>query len=102
MESAFDPASTSGNSDDWAHLNDVEILSDGTHMLSPRNHDRVIFVHPGEGLLEGRTLGEEDNYDILYEQHNLDYLTGNDGTHSVLVAYSHNNRVVEFESRSVG
>lgn len=99
LESAFDRNTTGAQDDpnDWAHLNDVERLRDGTYMLSPRNHDQVIFVKPGEGLLESRTLGVDENHSILYEQHNPDYLYGDDGTDSVLVADSQNNRIVEYE-----
>ncbi|MFC6795386.1 arylsulfotransferase family protein [Halobaculum halobium] len=100
MDSAFDPATSGGDSDDWAHLNDVEILEDGTYMLSPRNHDQVIFVRPGEGLVRDRTLGADEEYDILYEQHNPDYLTGDGQTRSVLVADSQNNRIIEYERRN--
>lgn len=102
MEAAFDRNTTGAQDDpnDWAHLNDVERLPDGTYMLSPRNHDQVIFVKPGEGLLESRTLGVDENHSILYEQHNPDYLYGDDGTESVLVADSQNNRIVEYESKN--
>jgi hypothetical protein len=81
---------------DWAHLNDVEALPDGSIMLSPRNFDRVIFYNRGEGINHSRTLGAEDNYSILYEQHNPDYLTAANTSPSVLVADSHNNRIIEY------
>lgn len=99
MDLGFDRNTTGAQDDpnDWAHLNDVERLRDGTYMLSPRNHDQVIFVKPGEGLLESRTLGGDGNHSILYEQHNPDYLYGKNGTESVLVADSQNNRIVEYE-----
>lgn len=97
MDSEFS-RETTGDRDpnDWAHLNDVEQLRNGTFMLSPRNHDQVIFVRPGSGLIESKTLGSDDNYDILYEQHNPDYLYGSDGQESVIVADSQNNRIVEY------
>ncbi|SDM75701.1 Arylsulfotransferase (ASST) [Halogranum gelatinilyticum] len=82
---------------DWTHINDVEILDDGRFMLSLRNQDRVVFVDPETGVQEDWTLGEEDNYDILYEQHNPDYLPESQGGPAVLVADSHNNRVVEYQ-----
>lgn len=99
MDDAFD-RKTTGDSDDpndWAHLNDVEHLRDGTFMLSPRNHDQVVFVRRGEGLIESRTLGNDDDYDVLYEQHNPDYLYGENKQNSVIVADSQNNRIVEFD-----
>lgn len=81
---------------DWAHLNDVEKLSDGSIMLSPRNFDRVVFYNREEEINDSRTLGAEDNYSILYEQHNPDYLTAANTSPSVLVADSQNNRIVEY------
>jgi hypothetical protein len=49
------------------------------------------------GLIEGWTLGEEDNYSILYEQHNPDYIPTERGGPAVLVGDSENNRVVEYQ-----
>jgi len=42
-------------------------------------------------------LGEDGNHSILNEQHNPDYLESEDGTPTILVADSDNDRVVEFE-----
>ncbi len=66
-------------------------------MLSPRNMDRVIFVEPGEGVQEDWTLGEEDNYDILNEQHNPDYIPESEGGPAVIIGDSENNRVIEYQ-----
>ncbi|SEO81166.1 Arylsulfotransferase (ASST) [Halogranum amylolyticum] len=82
---------------DWTHINDVEVLDDGRLMLSLRNQDRVVFVDPDEGVQRNWTLGEEDNYSILYEQHNPDYIPESRGGPAVVVADSHNNRVVEYQ-----
>lgn len=82
---------------DWTHINDVEVLDDGRLMLSLRNQDRVVFVDPEQGVQKDWTLGEEDNYDILYEQHNPDYIPESEGGPAVLVADSHNNRIVEYQ-----
>lgn len=81
---------------DWTHLNDVEVLEDGTFMLSMRNQDEVVFVKPGEGYLPNRTLGEDDTHAILYEQHNPDFLPEKRGGPAILVGDSENNRVVEY------
>ena len=62
-------------------------------MLSPRNHDQVVFVKPGEGLQPEWTLGADDNHQILFEQHNPDYIPEDRGGPAVLVADSKNNRV---------
>ena len=82
---------------DWTHLNDVEVLPDGRIMVSLRNQDQVAFVHPNGTLDEEWTLGTDDNHDVLYEQHNPDYIQGAGGNGSaVLIADSEQNRVVEF------
>jgi hypothetical protein len=82
--------------EDWTHINDVEVLDDGRFMVSARNQDRVVFINQN-GLNHEWTLGEEDNYNILYEQHNPDYIPSERGGPSVLVADSENNRVVEYQ-----
>ncbi|MFC7194381.1 arylsulfotransferase family protein [Halosimplex aquaticum] len=85
---------------DWTHLNDVEMLPDGRVMASPRNQDQVVFIDPETGLQENWTLGAENNYSVLYEQHNPDYIPESRGGPAVVVADSHNNRVVEFQRRN--
>jgi len=86
---------------DWTHLNDVEYLPDrgenGWIMVSLRNQDQVVFVDRERGLVENWTLGNEDDYDILYEQHNPDYIPRENGGPAVLVADSQNNRIVEYQ-----
>jgi hypothetical protein len=82
---------------DWTHLNDIERLPDGRIMLSPRNHDSVIFVSPAGELQHGWTLGSDDDHEVLYEQHNPDYIPGSMGGPAVIVADSENNRVVEYQ-----
>ncbi|WP_224334459.1 aryl-sulfate sulfotransferase [Haloprofundus halobius] len=82
---------------DWTHVNDVEVLDDGRLMVSLRNQDRVVFLDRETGLQENWTLGEEDEYDSLYEQHNPDYIPEERGGPAVLVADSENNRVVEYQ-----
>ncbi|WP_459192320.1 aryl-sulfate sulfotransferase [Halosimplex sp. J119] len=85
---------------DWTHLNDVEMLPDGRVMASLRNQDQVVFIDPETGLQENWTLGAEDDYSVLYEQHNPDYIPESRGGPAVVVADSHNNRVVEFQRRN--
>ena len=81
---------------DWTHLNDVDVLDDGRFMISLRNQDQVVFVDPETGYQANWTLGSEDDYDVLYEQHNPDYIPVARGGPAVLVADSENNRVVEY------
>ncbi|EJN57006.1 arylsulfotransferase family protein [Halogranum rubrum] len=82
--------------EDWTHINDVNVVSDGRIMVSARNQDRAIFLNES-GLIKSWTLGEEDNYNILYEQHNPDYIPATEGGPAVLVADSENNRIVEYQ-----
>ena len=82
---------------DWTHLNDVEALPDGRLMVSLRNHDQVVFLHPETGLQENWTLGADDDHSILHEQHNPEYIPASGGGPAVLVADSENNRIVEYE-----
>ncbi|WP_224333892.1 arylsulfotransferase family protein [Haloprofundus halobius] len=82
---------------DWTHLNDVEYVGDGRVMASLRNQDQVVFIDMEEGYMEDWTLGEDNDYDTLYEQHNPDYIPEERGGPAVLVADSENNRVVEYQ-----
>jgi hypothetical protein len=92
----FPPSDGGGFLASWTHLNDVEMLSDGRVMASPRNFDRVIFIDRQTGVDFDWTLGEEDNHSILYEQHNPDYIPEERGGPAVLVADSENDRIVEY------
>jgi hypothetical protein len=89
--------SQGGTEGDWTHVNDVEILRDGRIMASVRNMDQVVFLEPGEGVQENWTLGEDDNYSVLYEQHNPDYIPASRGGPAVTVADSENGRVLEYQ-----
>jgi hypothetical protein len=86
-----------GGPGDWTHINDVELLDDGRIMASLRNNDRVVFIDIGEGVDRDWTLGAEDAYDVLYEQHNPDYIPAARGGPAVVVGDSENNRVVEYQ-----
>ncbi|MFA9417872.1 arylsulfotransferase family protein [Natrinema sp. HArc-T2] len=81
----------------WVHLNDVEVLADGRVMASLRNQDQVVFIEPETGLVDDWTLGAEDEYAILNEQHNPDYIPESRGGPAVVVADSENGRVQEFQ-----
>jgi hypothetical protein len=81
---------------DWAHLNDVERLPDGRYMVSLRNQDQIVFLNES-GPMESWTLGAEDNYSVLYEQHNPDYIPREHGGPAVVIADSLNDRVVEYQ-----
>lgn len=81
--------------DDWTHVNDVDEIADGVFMVSVRNFDQVIAIDRETKEIRW-TLGADDDYDVLFEQHNPDYLEGENGTPTVLVADSRNDRVVEY------
>ena len=96
---AYDPGKTGGPfPEDWTHINDVEVLKDGRIMVSARNLDRVLFLSPDDHTVQkAQTLGKEDNYGILYEQHNPDFVNASNGGPAAIVADSENNRVVEYQ-----
>ena len=85
---------------DWTHVNDVERLPDGRVMASLRNQDQIVFVDPETGLQENWTLGADDRHDVLYEQHNPDYVPEARGGPAVVVADSENDRIVEYQRRN--
>lgn len=97
VENAYKPESGGSYPGDWTHLNDVEMLEDGRVMVSLRNMDQVVFLRPGQGLLERRTLGCDGCHDTLYEQHNPDYIPESRGGPAILIADSENNRLVEYQ-----
>ncbi|MEF8783969.1 MAG: aryl-sulfate sulfotransferase [Haloarculaceae archaeon] len=89
------PESGGGPPHDWTHVNDVDRVSEDLYITSPRNFDKVIFVNRSTDEIE-LTLGADDEYDILDEQHNPDHLWGPNGEHTLLVADSINDRAVEY------
>lgn len=100
-QSEFDVTESGGPfPSDWTHLNDVEHVEiDGRDaaMVSLRNHDQVAFIDFERGLMEDWTLGEDDDHETIYEQHNPDYIPAERGGPAVVVADSENGRVVEYQ-----
>ena len=82
---------------DWTHVNDVEKIADGQYLISPRNMDQVLVVNRSTKDVDMR-LGEDDNYDIMHEQHNPDFHRSENGTATITVADSENDRIVEYEN----
>jgi hypothetical protein len=96
------PESTDGGySADWSHVNDVDKINEGTYLASPRNFDQAIVINRSTGNITMR-LGSDGNHSRLFEQHNPDYLEGPNGTPTILVADSENDRVVEYERQGPG
>ncbi|WP_435359235.1 arylsulfotransferase family protein [Haloarchaeobius sp. DFWS5] len=83
--------------EDWTHVNDVEVLENGTLMASLRNQDQVVFLDRETGLVENMTLGEDGDHDTIYEQHNPDYINESNGGPAAIVADSENNRIIEYQ-----
>ncbi|MDS0241358.1 MULTISPECIES: aryl-sulfate sulfotransferase [unclassified Haloferax] len=80
---------------DWTHNNDIDQIRPGVFMVSVRNFDQVVAIDRETKEIRW-TLGNDDNRDILFEQHNPDYIEGENGTATVIVADSRNDRVVEY------
>lgn len=87
--------------DDWTHVNDIDKIGPGRYLASPRNFDQVIVINRSTKAIEMQ-LGEDDNYSVLSEQHNPQYLESEDGKPTMLVADSENDRVVEYERNGNG
>jgi hypothetical protein len=81
---------------DWTHVNDVDKIGEGEYMASVRNFDQAIVVDRETNNVTMR-LGEDGNHDVLFEQHNPDYLESENGNPTILVADSEQDRVVEYE-----
>lgn len=83
-----------GPVDDWTHLNDIDPVANGSAFLvSPRNFDRVMLINRTKKEVVW-TLGQENNYEILNEQHNPDLISTDPPT--VLVSDSENHRIIEY------
>jgi hypothetical protein len=98
----FPPSSGGVFGGDWTHINDVELLPDGRIMASLRNQDVVVFLDPETGVVTDWTLGSDDEYDVLFEQHNPDYIPSSGGGPAVIVADSENDRIVEYQRGASG
>jgi hypothetical protein len=98
--SEFLSPESGGPPEDWIHLNDVEYTENGRVRVDIRNQDQIVFVEPGDGVLENRTLGAEGNFSTLRGQHNPDYIPASRGGPAVLVADSHNDRAVEYQRKN--
>ena len=83
-------------SDDWTHVNDIDLIDERYVMASIRNFDQIILID----LLSDEivlTLGEDGQHKTMYEQHNPQYLLSSENLPTILVADSENDRVVEYE-----
>ncbi|WP_336024340.1 hypothetical protein [Halobellus salinisoli] len=86
---------------DWLHINDVDVISEDRYLVSVRNAHQLVIVERGEGVVEVVNGDEETTQGdptLLRQQHNPQWL----GEGRVLVADSHNDRVVELERDESG
>jgi hypothetical protein len=95
FESYFDRGVGGNYTNDWTHVNDVDVVGEHRLLLSPRNLDQVVMLNRTSGEVVWR-LGRDGDRSILAKQHNPDYLAGENGTETVLVADSENDRIVEY------
>jgi len=86
-----------GPTQDWTHMNDVDRLENGNFLMSIRNFDVVIEVDPETDEVVA-VYGEPGNHDIMYEQHDPNYLEAHD---TLLVADSENDRIVEYDAETM-
>ncbi|WP_435181611.1 aryl-sulfate sulfotransferase [Halorussus sp. AFM4] len=83
---------------DWTHVNDVDKIAEGQYLVSPRNMDQVMVINRSTKEIDMR-LGSDQNYSVMHEQHNPQYLESANGTPTILVADSENDRIVEYAKR---
>jgi hypothetical protein len=95
-EAPDDPTRT-----DWLHINDVDVIGEDRYLVSVRNAHQLVIVERGEGVVEvinGDEEVTEGDPTLLRQQHNPQWL----GDGNVLVADSHNDRIVELERAEDG
>ena len=83
-------------SEDWTHVNDIDLIDERYVMVSIRNFDQIVIIDlfSDEIVL---TLGVDGQHDIMYEQHNPQYLLSSENLPTIIVADSENDRIVEYE-----
>ena len=94
-EHGFPRSGGGAYTDDWTHVNDIDKIGPGRYVASPRNFDQVIVVNRSTKNVTMQ-LGSDGNLSTMYEQHNPQFLRGEDGTPTMLVADSENDRIVEY------
>ncbi|MFB6251347.1 MAG: aryl-sulfate sulfotransferase [Halobellus sp.] len=93
---------------DWLHINDVDVISEDRYLVSIRNAHQLVIVERGEGVVEVINADDDPTDDespdpkgdptVLRQQHNPQWL----GNGTVLVADSHNDRIVELRRNETG
>lgn len=81
---------------DWLHINDVDHLGDDRFLVSVRNANQLLIINRQKEILE--VVNADSDPAVLSKQHNPQYL----GPNRILVADSHNDRVVELRQNASG
>jgi hypothetical protein len=92
---------------DWLHINDVDVIDEDRYLVSVRNAHQLVIIERGEGVVE--VINEDVETEngsptprgdptLLRQQHNPQWL----GNGTVLVADSHNDRIVELRRDGSG
>ncbi|ERG95493.1 hypothetical protein [Haloquadratum walsbyi] len=80
---------------DWLHINDIDVIDSDRFLVSVRNAHQLVIIERGQGVVEVINKDQSGNGkgdpSILRQQHNPQWL----GNGTVLVADSHNDRIVE-------
>ena len=80
---------------DWLHINDIDVIDSDRFLVSVRNAHQLVIIERGQGVVEVINKDESGNGkgdpSVLRQQHNPQWL----GNGTVLVADSHNDRIVE-------
>ena len=80
---------------DWLHINDIDVIDSDRFLVSVRNAHQLVIIERGHGVVEVINKDESGNGkgdpSVLRQQHNPQWL----GNGTVLVADSHNDRIVE-------
>jgi hypothetical protein len=97
-EADYEPEDGGKYAEDWTHVNDVDRIAPGKFLLSPRNFDQVVVLDRASGEITLR-LGRDDDFETMKQQHNPQYLESEDGSPTILVSDSENDRIVEYERR---
>ena len=96
FDAHYDPQNLEENyTSDWTHVNDVDKIGEDLFLASPRNFDQAIVVNRSTNEIVMK-LGADGKKRILDEQHNPDYLVSENGTPTVLVGDSGNDRIAEY------
>lgn len=85
----------------FTHLNDIDEIGEDRYLLSAKSFDQVLIVNRTTGEVE-ETIGRPGDHDAMYAQHNPEYQVSANGTPTILIADSENDRVIEYAKTDEG